>query len=213
MHDRRISIPICAAITLVVVCTWRVATNKHQDYADQVAVAVVMRPAPGFEALDSDNHLFRLGTYLGRHKIIVVFFDGETGVNLKRKLESGEQEETVDLDHVRKLLADLIRLRDRFGELQSHNVKVVAVSASIPQRNRASMQCIDQFPFPLVSDFDPTAPEGALRIHRQWGRLDVDTGKPRTGVFLIDRKGQVLFGVDGPKPKENIDQAIDEAIK
>ena len=35
--------------------------------------------APAFEALDKDNSITRLKTFLGRHELFVVFFDGETG--------------------------------------------------------------------------------------------------------------------------------------
>jgi hypothetical protein len=37
--------------------------------------------------------------------------------------------------------------------------------------------------------------------------------KPQTGVFLIDRKGQIPFTPNGPKPFENVDAAVDAALK
>ena len=167
----------------------RIATNKPQSYEEQVAAAVTMRPAAGFEALDSDSHLVRLGSWSGRHRIIVVFFDGEQG---------------ADQD------ANLLRLRDRFAELQALDVKVVGVTAVIPQVNRAAMERAGgKFPFPLVSDVDPQSPEGTLRIHRHWGRLDPLTEKPLPGVFLIDRKGLVGHVGPIPKPSEGVDQIID----
>ena len=198
MQDRRVLILIVAGIVIAVVSTWRVMTNKSQDYAAQVAAAVVMRPVSSFrgdfEALDSDNRLVRLGGFLGRHRVIVLFFDGEVG---------------ADKD------TELLRLRERFDELKAHDVKVIAVSAALPQENRAAMTAerAGPFPFPLVSDFDPTSPDGALRIHRRWGRIDPKTGKPLTGSFAIDRKGQVLFAGDSPKPMENVDRAVESAIR
>ncbi|MBC8114583.1 MAG: redoxin domain-containing protein [Candidatus Saccharimonas sp.] len=198
MKDRRVLIPIVAGIIIAVVSTWRVMTNKPQDYAAQVKAAVIMRPVSGFrgdfEALDSDNRLVRLGGFLGRHRVIVLFFDGEVG---------------ADKD------TELLRLRNRFAELNAHDVKIIAVSAALPQENRAAMTAerAGPFPFPLVSDFDPTSPEGALRIHRRWGRIDAQTGKPLTGAFAIDRKGQVLFAGDSPKPMENVDRAVESSIR
>lgn len=190
-YDRRTLFLIFAAVALSAVSVWRVARNKPQNYADQVAAAVIIRPAPPFELLDSDNHLVRLGTFLGRHQIIVLFFDGEAG---------------ADRD------PNLLRLRERFGELQARGVKAIAISAAIPQRNRAAIDRIGEFPFPLLSDIDPISPDGILRVHRQWGRL-TESGKPKTGVFLIDRKGQIPFIPDGPKPFDGVDQAIDAALK
>ena len=198
MQDRRVLIPIVAGIVIAVVSTWRVMTNKSQDYAAQVAAAVVMRPVSSFkgdfEALDSDNRLVRLGGFLGRHRVIVLFFDGEAG---------------ADKD------TELLRLRDHFVELKAHDVKAIAVSTALPQENRAAMTAerAGPFPFPLVSDFDPTSLDGALRIHRHWGRIDANTGKSLTGTFAIDRKGQVMFAGDSPKPMENVDRAVESAIR
>lgn len=193
MRDWRLLLVIAAGILIAIVSITRVATDKPQSYESQVAAAVVMRPAPGFEALDADNHLVRLSAWLGRHRIIVIFFDGEQG---------------ADND------ADVLRLRDRYAELKAHDVKVVGVTASIPQTNRAAMERAGgPFPFPLVSDVDPQSPEGTLRIHRHWGRLDAVADKPLSGSFLIDRKGQVAYVGPIPKPYDNVEQIIDLVVK
>jgi peroxiredoxin len=193
MKDRRFLAVLAIGALIAVVCVVRVAINQPQNYENQVAAATVMRPAPTFEALDAHNHLVRLGSWLGRHRIIVVFFDGERG---------------ADTD------SDLLRLRDRYAELQTQDVKVVAVTASIPQVNRAAMERAGgDFPFPLVSDVDPQSPEGTLRIHRHWGRLDTVTEKPLAGSFLIDRKGQVAYVGPIPKPYENVEKILDSLAK
>ncbi len=201
MHDRRMLIPIVSAIVLVGLCAWRIAANRTQDYSAQVAAAVMMRPAPAFEARDSDNHLVRLGAFLGRHKVIVLFFDGEAGRDKEPQTASADQD------------PELMRLRERFPELQAHGIRAVAVSGALPQANRAAMKRVGPFPFPLVSDIDPLTPTEVFRIHRQYGRFDPQTGRPRTGVFLIDRKGQIQFTVDGPRPMGSVDAAIDAALK
>ena len=199
MKDRRFLIPIVAGIVIASVSTWRVMTNKPQDYAAQVQLEsekVIARSVTAFdfEGLDSDNRLVRLKPFLGRHRVIILFFDGEAG---------------ADKD------TELLRLRERFDELKARDVKVIAVSTALPQENRAAMTTdrAGPFPFPLVSDFDPTSPDGAWRIHRRWGRIDAATGKPLTGVFAIDRKGQVLFTGDSPRPMENVDRAVESAIR
>ena len=189
MKDWRLVLVLVLGALIGLVTVVRIATNKPQSYEEQVAAAVTMRPAAGFEALDSDSHLVRLGSWLGRHRIIVVFFDGDGG---------------ADQD------ANLLRLRDRFAELQALDVKVVGVTAVIPQINRAAMERAGgKFPFPLVSDVDPQSPEGTLRIHRHWGRLDPVTEKTLPGIFLIDRRGLVRHVGPIPKPHENADQIID----
>lgn len=193
MKDRRIIVVIALGTLIALICAARSFRNRPQTYEEQVAAAAVMRPAPAFEALDSDGHLVRLATWLGRHRIIVVFFDGEVG---------------ADRD------ADLLRLRDRFAEIQSRDVKVVGVTTSIPQVNRAAMERAGgAFPFPLVSDVDFQSPEGTLRIHRHWGRLDSLAETPLKGIFLIDRKGQVAYVGPIPKPYDNVDQIFDVLVK
>ena len=193
MKDRRFVVVVALGALIALISAIRIFNNRPQTYEEQVAAAAVMRPAPTFEALDSDLHLVRLSAWLGRHRIILVFFDGEVG---------------ADRD------ADLLRLRDRFAEIQSQDVKVVGVTTSIPQVNRAAMERAGgAFPFPLVSDVDFQSPEGTLRIHRHWGRLDSVTETPLKGLFLIDRKGQVAYVGPIPKPYENIDQIFDLLAK
>lgn len=201
MRDRRMLIPIISAVILGCICAWRIAANRPQDYSAQVAAAVMIRPAPGFEARDSENHLVRLGAFLGRHKVIVLFFDGEAGRDKDPRTAGADQ------DH------ELMRLRERFPELQAQGVKAIAVSGTLPQANRAAMKRVGPFPFPLVSDIDPLTPDEVFRIHRQYGRINPQSGAPTTGVFLIDRKGQIQFTVDGPRPIESVDAAIEAALK
>jgi peroxiredoxin len=189
MKDRRLIFVLALGLLIATVTIARIATNQPQTYEEQVAAAVMMRPAPGFEALDSEGHLVRLSAWLGRHRIILVFFDGERG---------------ADQD------ADLLKLRDRFAELKDTDVKIVGVTPSIPQINRAAMdRAGGTFPFPLVSDIDFQSPEGTMRIHRHWGRLDAIGEQPLKGVFLIDRKGQVAYVGPIPKPYDNVDQVIE----
>ena len=189
MKDRRLIFVLALGVLIAIVTIARIVTNQPQTYEEQVAAAVMMRPAPGFEALDSEGHLVRLSAWLGRHRIILVFFDGDRG---------------ADQD------ADLLKLRDRFAELKDTDVKIVGVTLSIPQVNRAAMdRAGGTFPFPLVSDIDFQSPEGTMRIHRHWGRLDAIGEQPLKGVFLIDRKGQVAYVGPIPKPYDNVDQVIE----
>jgi len=189
MIDRRFIVVLFLGALVLIVSVARVATNQTQNYEAQVAAATVLRPAPTFEALDADNHLVRLATWLGRHRIILVFFDGDLG---------------ADQD------ADLLRLRDRFTELQAMDVKVIGITPVAPQVNRAAMERAGgPFPYPLISDIDPQSAEGFLRIHRHWGRLDPISEKPLTGTFLIDRAGMVAYVGPIPKPYDNVDQIFD----
>lgn len=195
LMDRRLVVVLIAGALIVAVCAIRLQRNQPHSYERQLAEAMVLRPAPDFEALDANNHLVRLSAWLGRHRIIVVFFDGEAG---------------ADTD------SNLLRLRDRWSELQAKDVKVVAVTPSIPQVNRAAMERAGgAYPFPIVSDVDPQSPEGTLRIHRHWGRIESrpEGEKTLAGVFLVDRAGRVGYVGTNPKSYDNVDQIIDSLAK
>lgn len=199
MHDRRLLSVLVIGLLLAALCTWRIQTNQPLDYAAQVRLettAVVSRSATNltFEGLDADNRMVRLSAFLGRHRVIVLFFDGEVG---------------ADMD------TELLRLRDRYVELKANDVKVVAVTTALPQQNRAAMtpERAGEFPFPLVSDFNPVSPEATHQIHRRWGRWDESTGAAKPGVFVIDRKGHVEFQGGFPKPFDNVDSAVQSVIR
>lgn len=138
------------------------------------------RPAPKFLALDSQNELLKFERYLGRQEVLLIFFDGEAG---------------ADRDPV------LQRARQQFPELKRRGVQVVGVSAAIPQYNRQAMERGGKFPFPLLSD-----PESF--IHRLWGRYDEDRLETRTGVFWIDRAGQVSWSGKTPRPEADLDRVL-----
>jgi peroxiredoxin len=199
MADRRILIPIIAGVVIASVSTWRVMSNRTQDFEAQLkleAAKVVTRSAADldFEALDPDNHMVRLAAFLGRHRVLILFFDGELG---------------ADKD------VELLRLRERYAELKARDVKVIAVSTALPQQNRLATgpDRAGEFPFPLVSDFNPVSAEEAHKIHRRWGRWDDSTDKAMPGVFVIDRKGQVPFVNGVPKPFENVDRALESLVR
>ena len=138
------------------------------------------RLAPKFAALDSDNKLVKIERSLGRQEMLLIFFDGDAG---------------ADRDPV------LLRVRQQFAELKRRGVHVVGVSAAIPQYNRQAMERIGKFPFPLLSD-----PE--YFIHRLWGLFDEELRESHTGVFWIDRAGQVAWSGSSPRPELDLDRLL-----
>ncbi|MDZ4685459.1 MAG: redoxin domain-containing protein [Planctomycetaceae bacterium] len=180
--DRRWGVVVAAGMLIAGVCAWRLATNVPQDYAAQLAEAKLPRPAAAFEGLDAHNQMFRLDRYLHRHRILLVFFSAELTA-------AGDPHLTA--------------VRERFDALSRHDVKVVGVSTALPQENRAAMEPLGEFPFPLISDVN-------LGIHRVWGRLDGVTERPIPGVFLIDRKGTVSSLGQSPQPVDDLAALLEE---
>jgi peroxiredoxin len=184
--DRRFIAVLLAGLVLIGVCAWRLQTNRPYDYDAHVSAAMSANraPAPLFEGLDEINEMYRLAAYLGRHRILIVFYDGAAGADAN---------------------ADLLAIREHAAEMPQLDLKVVAVSQAIPQQNRAALKRLGDFPGPLVSDVDGT-------IHRQWGRLTSD-GRPLTGLFLIDRKGSVAVQGGAPRPYADFDSLWKDVVR
>jgi peroxiredoxin len=178
----RFVVLLAAAIAIAGLCVWRVATNRPQDYPSQLRQAKIERPAPAFEALDAHNQMFRLERYLGRHRVLVMFYSAD---------------DTAAADR------NLLAVRAAFDKLAQHDIKLVGVSTALPQQNRAAMEHAGEFPFPLVTDVD-------LTIHRRWGRLTATTNEPLAGAFLIDRKGTVASLGDQPRPIDDVPALLKE---
>lgn len=138
------------------------------------------RPAPKFLALDSQNELLKFERYLGRQEVLLIFFDGEAG---------------ADRDPL------LLRAKQGFPELKRRGVQVIGISAAIPQFNRRAMERVGRFPFPLLSD-----PE--FLIHQLWGRYDDEQLATKTGVFWIDRAGQVSWSGKFPLSETDLDRRL-----
>ncbi|MFO0918455.1 MAG: redoxin domain-containing protein [Planctomycetaceae bacterium] len=174
--DRRLYFVLLAGLAIVGVCVYRLRANRPLDFDAQVAAATTSVPAPLFEGVDENNTVFRLSSYLGRHRIILAFYDGAVGADRSR---------------------ELLTLRDRAEELKRQDVKVVGISTAIPQENRRALKALGALSFPLVSDVDGS-------IHRHWGRWSA-ANQPLAGLFLIDRKGTVAFHAGAPRPYSTLE--------
>ncbi|MDG1894506.1 MAG: redoxin domain-containing protein [Fuerstiella sp.] len=182
MLDRKriLILPLSAAV-IVALCGWRVL--NPQGWSGPVGKALEIRqPAPVFQLYDQNSTIVNLEAYLHRHRIVIVFFDGQAGP---------ETNET------------LVTLREFHQALQAENIIVLGVSTALPQeiRNNSSQP----FPFPILSDPAATAANSA---HRKWGcfieppSLDKPPGT-EPGVFLIDRSGLVPWLGQYPRPEPN----------
>lgn len=177
---RRIALvlPISAAIIAGLIAFK--LTRQYEDAGDESAFDVRPVPRPYFKIEDQHSRIVRLESYIGRHKLLIVFFDGSRGP-----------------DHS-ELLA---RLVDKFSEIHALGAVVLAISAARPSQNRYGAQLehlkIDasgggaaeqdelRYPFPLLSDILDYA------VHRQYEAFDERTGRPREAVFVVDRAGLI----------------------
>ena len=192
MRKRLILLPV-AAVVIAALCTYKL--TRTYDASADTAGAVSKRRAPGFTLFDHHKppQPVRLEAYLGRHEILLVFFDGQAG---------------FDRDSVLK------RLLSQRDELSSSGLIMLGVSTALPQENRAVIGRLveagvlaadEPLPFRLLSDVD-------YSVHQTWHRWDREAQRTRPGVFFIDRAGNVEWTATGPRPMTGIDRFLDERL-
>lgn len=196
-------LPLAAAV-IAALCVYRLTRRDERpsgEFAPMRRAPVLQETrdaAGGFATrlLDSRGRLFRFESWLGRHPIIVVFFDGESGAENDPALT---------------------RLRDVHERLVEEGIKVVAVSGALPQENWKRTPLSDAtvdldksggFPFPLVTDLPPE-----YRLHRLWGRYDPARARSLPGVFFIDRAGRVAWEGRFPRPVTDIDKLLSDLVE
>lgn len=167
-----------SAIVIAVLVVYRL--NRPPAPPVAAAIASAVRPAPLFQLYDENSQIVRLSRYLGRHKLLIVFFDGRQGID-----GSG-------------LLA---ALRDEAGYRQIAQTRavVLAITALRPSEmrlaNNEQGQRVERdrpVPFPMLADIHD------YEVHRQYGAWDIETDEPREAVFVVDRTGIIQHGHLGP---------------
>lgn len=184
--DKRLLVLAAAAVVIAGLCAFR--TTRTDRPTASASERAIVEPAPPFELYDQSapSRLVRLIGYLGRNRVVVVFFDGRAGAHHS---------------------AVLRWLRDNSHRLRDAGIYVMAISAALPQENRKDAAQHGEFPFPLVSDPD-------FHVHRAWGRFDAATNGTREGVFLVDRKGNVAWSRDSdlPQPLDNWELTLNQLL-
>jgi peroxiredoxin len=179
--DKRLWIVIFAGVVIAGTCAWKVT----RDYPPQPRAEdlIFERPAPIIpELFNQQSKMVRFNSYLSRHDIFVVFYDGTNGV------------ETSEM---------MMFLKDRKDALDRKGAKVFGISGALPQQNIGTTQVTDDeghrvnkretFPFPLLTDL-------GFAVHQNWGRYDPEENRPLPGVFFVNRAGNVDFQNNKPKP-------------
>ena len=134
--------------------------------------------------------MVRFDAYLSRHDIFVVFYDGSQGV---------------------KNVEIMQFLRERENALDTRGTKVFGISGALPQENIGTSEVVEKdgkvtslrekYPFPLLTDL-------GFAVHQNWGRFDLESNQPLSGVFFVDRAGRVDFQNNKPKPLDDPRQYI-----
>jgi len=127
----------------------------------------VLRRAPLFELYDQQMQRVPLARYLGRHKLLVVFFDGSRPGS--------------------SLLAEL---RRNAAAIERTGAVLLAVSTAPPAAHRELFPGGRRVSLAVLSDI---LDQGVGAVHRQWGAFDEAASKPREAVFVVDRAGIIRY--------------------
>lgn len=189
-QNKRILVLPAAALIILTLCLWRL--NNPPPTQAEMDLPGETRQAPAFQLYDQDSRLLKLDAYLGRHRIVIVFYDGQAG---------------PDADPV------LQELRKFHPALKAESVVVLGVSTALPQENRNNSE--QPYPFALLSD---AVAVDKNSVHTVWGRLvpPPSLDKPagtKPGVFLIDRRGQVPWSGDLPQPEADTRTLISRLLR
>lgn len=133
------------------------------------------RPAPAIVLQDQHGKRHRTERYLGRRKMVVLFFDGNARP-----------------DEVRQLAM----LRDAYPQIRAANAEIVAVSAAPPES--MAERGGGSIPFPILADVDYAA-------HRQWGVSVAESGPLMPVLFLVDTNGVIRGSHEFVPPNTPID--------
>ena len=140
MRLRILVLPLAAAVIAGLV--WHKHNQVHRRQPATANGKIARIQAPPIEAIDAENSITRLKSFLGRHSLLVVFFDGQTGADADKTLN---------------------HLKQHSAELKAADYHVIAVSSALPQQNRKT-----DFP-PLFHLL--TAPAPVWKVHRNWCKL------------------------------------------
>lgn len=189
--NRRVLILPVAAVVITAMTVWRYNRGDSRPATDSAPV-IERRLARPFELYDQHSRLVKFERYLGRTPLLVVFFDGERGVNADPFLP---------------------RLRDGIEQVEVAGVQVIGISTATPFANREAEKLSGRdYPFPLLTDVDAVL--GApLPVHHLWGLVDEIGTTSRTGVFFIDRAGHVTWESGRPKPAESPESVVAQLLR
>ncbi len=182
MGKREVLLLVAGALILVTV-VWRQQQLRQWQHDPTRVVTSKRALAPRFTLADNARKVVKLERLLGRHRVVLVFFDAELGVDQDPRTE------------------DLIK---NFIAIDAAGIEIIAVSTATPFANeQAAKRLGKKLPFPVLTDIDINNP-APTPAHRAYGLTDAPTSTPRPGLFLINRDGSVAFGLNGfPAPVED----------
>lgn len=184
---KRILILPAAAVVIAALCAYRILKDEA-DHSPPPLPPVGNHRAVSeqemFDLADENGINVRLKAFIGRHQILLAFFDGKRG---------------VDQDPI------VARLRQDYEKIAATDTKIFAISEAIPQQNRKIIEKAGRYPFPVLSD-------PARRAIEAWAIPHGSETQPTSMLFFINRAGNVDHGETAPRPVKDPQAFIDSLI-
>lgn len=179
-----------AALLLIGLAGWRMQQLELWRQNPESVQLERRALAPRFELADHRRHLVKFERFLGRQRVVLIFFDAELGADGDPRLQP---------------------LLGKSQLLKANGIEIVAVSSATPYANKQAEERLgDPIEIPLLTDIDVTTPIPDP-VHRMWGRYDEKLNATLNGMFLIGRDGTVAVNESGlPKPVDNEQQALNK---
>ncbi|WP_437206159.1 redoxin domain-containing protein [Planctomicrobium sp. SH664] len=176
MQKRGLFLLLVAGIVILLVVNWR----EHQivQWRALAPTNSLQRRmlAPRFTLVDHHRKVVKFERYLGRQRIVVLFFDAELGAARDARVQ---------------------QLIQCFPAIQQAGIHVIAISDSSPYANEQAEKGLGKpIPFPLLTDIDVESPVASF-VHRRWGRFDPVQERSLNGLFLVARDGTVPVDAEG----------------
>ena len=185
MKPRILVLPI-AAVVIFGLAAWKL--NQPPRPRQNIKLYAKAQ-SPRFELLDQQSKVVKFERYLSRHRIIVIFFDGDKDPGLDPRL---------------------VALNDGFSQLQALGDVVVAISGATPHQIRKA----DKFPFPVLTDINPLLAGSKYMVHKQWGSYNKQQKRPLHNMYVVNRAGLIKVTDDGiPVPEPQPLDAIARLIR
>jgi len=188
MIPRGLLLLLAAGLVILGLVLFRERQLEHWRTVAPPVQAAPRALAPRFEVADHHRHLVKFERFLGRQRVVLLFFDAELG---------------ADED------ANVRALAQNAQALRQQGIEVIAISDATPYANLAAEKKFGRdFPFPLLTDIDLKIPAKSP-VHRMYGLYDVRLEKSLNGLFLIARDGTVPIGPDGkPLPVKHVEETV-----
>jgi len=167
---------LSAGVFLIVLVVWR--QNQLDEWKNDPSrqVATIRTLAPRFTLADHNRKVVKLERLLGRHRVVIAFFDADLGVDQDPRTKS---------------------LLKNFDAIDQAGIEIIAVSTATPFANEEAERRLGrELPFPVLTDIDMTNPQ-PTPAHREYGLVESDSGKVKTGLFMIERDGSLSLDKNG----------------